>query len=106
MFPAIGPKRRPISENTVAAALQLAHRDKNKIRGIYNRAERLKERTRMMQEWFDHLDALRIGDNVLAITKPAKVGELLRAIDSFNLAATRRPPRRCSLAPRVFLRPG
>jgi integrase len=61
MFPAIGPKRRPISENTVGAALQLAHRDKNKIRGIYNRAERLKERTRMMQEWFDHLDALRIG---------------------------------------------
>jgi integrase len=104
MFPAIGPKRRPISENTLGAALrsigydsntmvphgfrtmastrlhelgypsadielQLAHRDKNKIRGIYNRAERLKERTRVMQEWSNHLDALRIGDNVVTITQ-------------------------------------
>jgi integrase len=97
MFPAIGPKQRPISENTLGYALhglgyssdvhvphgfrstastllhelgwdsrdielQLAHADSNKIRGIYNRAERIKERTRMMQQWSDYLDQLRTGD--------------------------------------------
>ncbi len=104
MFPAVGPKKRAISENTLGAALhsigyasdvhvphgfrttastrlhelgypsadielQLAHRDKNKIRGIYNRAERIKERTKMMQEWSDHLYVLRVGGNVVAIGK-------------------------------------
>ncbi len=94
MFPAIGPKRRPISENTLGSALrilgyepdvmvphgfrsmastllhdmgfvstnselQLAHSDKNKIRAVYNRSERIKERARMMQKWCDHLDKLR-----------------------------------------------
>jgi integrase len=94
VFPAIGPKRRPISENTLGGALralgydhdtmvphgfraiastlmhdlgfpstdielQLAHADKNKIRAVYNRSERIKERTKMMQKWSDHLDKLR-----------------------------------------------
>jgi integrase len=39
--------------------LQLAHVDSNKIRGIYNRSERLKERAKIMQRWSDHLDKLR-----------------------------------------------
>jgi integrase len=104
IFPAIGPKRRPISENTLGAALrsigygsdvmvphgfrvmastrlhdlgytsgdvelQLAHADKNKVRSIYNRSERIKERTRMMQEWSDHVDVLRVGGNIVSITK-------------------------------------
>ena len=86
--------RRPISDNTLNAALhrlgfkgqmvthgfrhmastvlnemgqwrpdaieaQLAHKDKNAIRGIYNRAKYLKERLPMMQAWADHLDRLR-----------------------------------------------
>jgi integrase len=94
MFPALGPKKRCISENTLGAALrtlgygpdlmvphgfrvmastllhdmgfvssdielQLAHSDKNKIRAIYNRSERIKERARMMQKWSDRLDALK-----------------------------------------------
>lgn len=94
VFPAIGPKRRPISENTLGTALraigytpdemvphgfrtlastllhelgfvssdielQLAHADKNKIRAVYNRSERIKERARMMQRWSDHLDKLQ-----------------------------------------------
>ena len=42
--------------------LQLAHSDSNKIRGIYNRAERIQERTKMMQQWSDYLDQLRTGD--------------------------------------------
>ncbi len=103
MFPAIGPKRRPISENTLGNALrligyssdqhvphgfrttastllhelgfdsrdielQLAHADTNKIRGIYNRSERIKERAAMMQAWSDYLDTLRDDkSNVIAI---------------------------------------
>jgi hypothetical protein len=41
--------------------LQLAHKERNSVRAAYNRAERLKERAAMMQEWADHLDALRDG---------------------------------------------
>lgn len=104
LFPAIGPKHRPISENTLGAALrglgygpdvmvphgfrsiastllhelgyesrdielQLAHADSNKIRGIYNRAERIKERTKMMQQWSDYLDNLRDAGNVVALRR-------------------------------------
>jgi integrase len=104
MFPALGPKHRPISENTLGCALrtlgygpdvmvphgfrtmastllhelgyetrdielQLAHADSNKIRGIYNRAERMKERTKMMQQWSDYLDSLRDAGNVVAIRR-------------------------------------
>lgn len=38
---------------------QLAHVDKNKVRGVYNHAEYLSDRRKMMQWWADHLDALR-----------------------------------------------
>ena len=38
---------------------QLAHADRNKVRGIYNRATYLEERKRMMQAWADYLDSLR-----------------------------------------------
>ena len=38
---------------------QLAHNPRNKIRGIYNRAEYLPERRRIMQEWANYLDDLR-----------------------------------------------
>ena len=38
---------------------QLAHAEKNAIRGAYNRAGYLPERRRMMQEWADYLDSLR-----------------------------------------------
>ena len=33
--------------------LQLAHSDVNKVRAVYNRAERLEERKELMQEWAD-----------------------------------------------------
>ena len=106
MFPAIGPKRRCISENTLGTALraigytpdqmvphgfrsmastllhelgfvstdielQLAHSDKNKIRAIYNRSERIKERTQMMHAWSDYLDTLRSGGNVVPFKRRA-----------------------------------
>jgi integrase len=38
---------------------QLAHCDGNKIRAIYNYAEYLAERKKMMQEWADYLDTLK-----------------------------------------------
>ena len=40
--------------------LQLAHRDRNKVRASYNKALKLDERSRMMCEWADYLDQLRI----------------------------------------------
>lgn len=40
---------------------QLAKGDKNKIRGIYNRAAYWRERVRLMQHWADRLDRLRKG---------------------------------------------
>jgi integrase len=38
---------------------QLAHGERNKIRGAYNAAQHLPERRRMMQAWADYLDCLR-----------------------------------------------
>jgi integrase len=39
--------------------LQLAHAERNSVRSAYNRAQRLAEQRRMMQEWADYLDRLR-----------------------------------------------
>jgi hypothetical protein len=38
---------------------QLAHCERNEIRGAYNRAEYLPERKRMMQYWADYLETQR-----------------------------------------------
>jgi integrase len=40
---------------------QLAHRERNKVRAAYHRAEYLKERREMMQRWADYIDALAAG---------------------------------------------
>ena len=98
LFPSLRTRDRPMSENTLNAALrrlgytsdemtahgfralastllneqgfspdvielQLAHKERNKVRAAYNRAERLAERRKMMQAWADYLDALRAGGN-------------------------------------------
>ncbi|KAB2879758.1 tyrosine-type recombinase/integrase [bacterium] len=39
--------------------LQLAHVETNKVRGVYNHAQYLAERHKMMQWWADSLDAMR-----------------------------------------------
>jgi hypothetical protein len=36
----------------------LAHADGNKVRAIYNRAERLAERGKLMQAWSDYCDEM------------------------------------------------
>lgn len=46
---------------------QLAHCERNEVRGAYNRAEYLPERKRMMQHWADYLDGLACGANVLPL---------------------------------------
>jgi len=46
---------------------QLAHVEGNKIKGVYNHAEYLPERTQMMQAWADYLDGLRQGADVVNI---------------------------------------
>jgi integrase len=96
LFPSLRSSARPISDNTINAALrslgydgqemtghgfrsmastalneqgwhpdlielQLAHAERNKVRGAYNRAQRLRERRQMMQAWADYLDTLRAG---------------------------------------------
>ena len=38
---------------------QLAHKDPDAVRMVYNRAEYLEERKEMMQTWADYLDSLR-----------------------------------------------
>jgi integrase len=45
---------------------QLAHSERDEIRGAYNRAEYLPERRKMMQGWADHLEALAT-TNVVAM---------------------------------------
>lgn len=95
VFPSTRSAHKPMSENTLNAALrgmgytkeqvcahgfrttastllheqgwpsewvekQLAHKDRNKIRDIYNAAEYLPERRRMMQAWADYLDQLKV----------------------------------------------
>ncbi|HEX4242522.1 MAG TPA: integrase arm-type DNA-binding domain-containing protein [Steroidobacteraceae bacterium] len=52
--------------------LALAHRS-NDVRSIYNRSERIPERTALMAAWADELDGLRANkrDNVVAIRRSA-----------------------------------
>lgn len=108
IFPTVRSLKRPMSENTLNAALrrlgyakdqmcahgfrtmastrlhemgwsskivelQLAHVDHNKVRGIYNRAEYLEERTRMLQSWSDYLDALKQGAKMVSFQKEASI---------------------------------
>lgn len=106
VFPGMRDPQRPMSENTINAALrrmgfdkdtmtghgfrhmastllnelgfhrdaierQLAHKEPG-IRGVYNKAEHMPERRKMMQAWADYLDQLRKGDNkVVPLRKSA-----------------------------------
>lgn len=48
---------------------QLAHCERNAVRGAYNRAEYLPERRAMMQAWADMLDELRRGAKVIPLQR-------------------------------------
>jgi integrase len=106
VFPSTRDPRRPMSENTINAALrrlgytteqvtghgfrhmastrlnelgwnpdaierQLAHRDRDEIRGTYNLATYLDERKKMMAAWADYLDGLRAGADVVTLKRTA-----------------------------------
>ena len=51
---------------------QLAHKEPNKVRSAYNRAEYLPERRTMMQQWSDMVDAYARGAAVVPIKRRAK----------------------------------
>jgi len=100
IFPSARTPQRPISENTVLAALralgypqgamtahgfrtmastllneqgwpadaierQLAHAERDEVRGAYNRAEYLAERRKMMNAWATYLEGLTKGTTVI-----------------------------------------
>ena len=104
VFPSSRTITRPMSENTVNAALrrmgytqeemtahgfrsmastnlneqgfnydwierQLAHVERNGVRGAYNYAQYLPDRKKMMQTWADYLDGQANGGNVVPINK-------------------------------------
>ena len=104
LFPSLRTTGRPISNNTLNAALrrlgytgddmvshgfrsmastclnergwnpdlielQLAHAERDEVRGAYNRAQRLVDRRKMMQAWADYLDGLRAGANVVPLKR-------------------------------------
>ncbi|WGZ92954.1 MAG: integrase arm-type DNA-binding domain-containing protein [Candidatus Thiothrix putei] len=58
--------------NPDAIERQLAHKETNKIRAAYNRAQYMEERTRMMQAWADYLDQLRTGGQVIPFKTKVK----------------------------------
>ncbi|AMG66554.1 tyrosine-type recombinase/integrase [Providencia stuartii] len=51
--------------NTAWIETQLAHVDKNSIRGTYNHAQYIDGRREMLQWYADYMDALENGDNVI-----------------------------------------
>ena len=53
---------------------QLAHTEKNAVRAAYHRSQYLEERKTMMQQWANHLDALRVSEGkVVAIGQSRKI---------------------------------
>jgi integrase len=50
---------------------QLAHKERNKTKASYNRAEYLEERREMMQGWADYLDVRVKGGKVVPLGKAA-----------------------------------
>jgi integrase len=50
---------------------QLAHCERNEVRGAYNRAEYLHERRQLMQWWADYLDGVKAGAEVVPFKRVA-----------------------------------
>lgn len=53
---------------------QLAHKDRNQVRAVYNRAQYLAERRLMMQQWADLLDEYAKGDGKVVPGKFRQTG--------------------------------
>ena len=63
--------------NPDAIERQLAHGERNTVRAAYNYAEYLPERKKMMQQWADYLDGLRVNGTVISLTKRASQSDAL-----------------------------
>jgi integrase len=50
---------------------QLAHCERDEVRGAYNRAEYLPERRKMMQAWATYLEQLKAGAKVIPLHEAA-----------------------------------
>jgi integrase len=50
---------------------QLAHGERDRVRGSYNFAEHLPERRKMMQAWANYLEGLKASSNVVSIKRSA-----------------------------------
>lgn len=57
--------------NPEALERQLSHKEPG-VSGVYNKAQHLPERRRIMQEWANYLDGLRGGGNVIPMMRSAK----------------------------------
>ena len=55
--------------NPDAIERQLHHKDKDRIRAVYNRAQYLEERRALLQQWADYLDTLKNGADVIPINR-------------------------------------
>lgn len=55
--------------NPDAIERQLAHKDKDRIRAVYNRAQYLDERRALLQQWADYLDTLKNGADVASVNR-------------------------------------
>jgi len=58
--------------NPDAIERQLSHKDDNKVRAAYNRAQYLEERRDMLQQWADYLDKLKNGAEIISINTGTK----------------------------------
>lgn len=54
--------------------LQLAHQERDRVSAAYNYAQYLPQRTQMMQDWADHLDAVR-GEPIMLTRGAARVAD-------------------------------
>ncbi|GAB3331509.1 hypothetical protein GCM10027565_23700 [Bordetella tumulicola] len=50
---------------------QLAHKVPDALGTAYNRTKFLEDRRQMMQAWADYLDELKVGGNVIPLTRTA-----------------------------------
>ena len=55
--------------NKDAIERQLSHKDKDSVRGVYNRAEYWSERCKMMCYWADLCDAMKCGGEIVPFKK-------------------------------------
>ena len=69
---------------------QLSHAPRDKIRAVYNRAQYLDERRRMMQSWADYLDTLKSG-------KSADVIPIRRSLNTWLLSCQIKVAHSCDI---------